>query len=171
MYILWLYPLIGFIIAFGVVLFFIIKGIIRKSSFWELVMAFVISGEIVFIVFPALYEFTGPIAIGWAVGGILIFSLGKLADYLLGEALGHGIKALWLAGLCIAALLCIPVITTNIPAERARLETLDVSERVYNHLYETTEDMKKLLPISGVVAFVSGGVFITINVKNKIGMQ
>lgn len=165
MYIFWLYPLIGLIIVFVAVLFLIIKRIIKKSSFWELVMAFVISAEILFIIFPALYEFTGPIAIGWIVGGILIFGFGKLADYLFDKILGHNIKALWIAGLCIAALLCIPVITTNIPAERARLETLDASERVYNHLYETTEDVKMLLPISGVVALISGGVFITINVK------
>lgn len=166
MYIFLLYPLIGLIIVFGLVLFVIIKGVITKSSFWELVMAFVISGEIVFIIFPALYEFTGPIAIGWIIGGILIFCLEKLVDYLFDEVLGHSIKTLWLAGLCVAALLCIPVITTNIPAERARLETLDVSERVYNHLYETTEDMKILLPISGVVALISGSIFIAVNIKN-----
>ena len=149
----------------GTVIFCIVKGIIKKSSFWELIMSFVISGEIVCIIFPALYEVTGPIAIGWAIGGILVFGLGKLVNYLLGKVLGYGIKALWLAGLCIVALLCFPVIATNIPAERTRLETLEVSERVYNHLYETTEGMKILLPISGVVALISGGVFITINVK------
>lgn len=165
MYIFWLYPLVGLIIAFGAILFFVIKGIIKKSSFWELVMAFAISGEIVFIIYPGLYEFTGFITIGWVVGGILIFAFGKLANYFLSELLGHDIKALWLSGLCIAALLCIPVITTNIPAEKARLERSEVSKRVYNHLYETTEDMQILFPISGIVALISGGVFIAINIK------
>lgn len=162
-----IYAIVGFLFAIIVITYFIIKRVIEKSSFWELIMAFIISAEIIFMVFPALYEFTGLIAIGWIFGGVSLFALEKLMFFLLKKTLGYKVKRVWLAELCIVSLLCIFVIMINVPAERKRLETLDVDERVYNNLYEETEEMRILIPISGVIAFASGGAFIVSNIKGR----
>lgn len=162
-----IYAMIGFLFATGIVVYFITKKVMGKSSFWELIMAFIISAEIIFMIFPALYEFTGPIAIGWVFGGVSLFAFEKLIFFLSKKMLGYGVEKMWLAQLCIVSVLCIFVIMINVPAERDRLETLDVDERVYNSLYKETEEMQIFIPISGIVAFISGGAFIVSNIKNR----